>query len=233
MFRAGPLMEPLGNQPILINQVHQRLLTAIVDGTLPAGHRIRQGELAEMLGVSRQPISHALQLLRRERLLEQSGKRGLIVAHVEAARINDLYQVRTVIEQLAARLAAERVARKAAAAAEVDAVRTALAAGQELGPEAGVGSYIEADVAFHSAIYRLSGNSAVEETVAAQWPHLKRSMGMVLADAAGRPVIWAEHAAILFAILAGDGDRAAEAARRHTDRARNETVLRLSRRTAA
>lgn len=227
------MMQPLATQPILIDQVHDRLLAAIVDGTLPPGHRIRQEELAEMLGVSRQPISHALQLLKRERLLEESGKRGLVVAPVDAARINDLYQVRTAIDGLAAGLAAARVGRGEAPAAQVEDARAALSAGRDLPPEAGVGDWIAADVAFHGAIYRLSGNEAVEETVAAQWPHLKRSMGIVLSDRAGRPAIWAEHASILSAILAGDADGAAAAARHHADRARVETTRRLSQRTAA
>ena len=65
-------------------------------------------------------------------------------------------------------------------------------------------AFIQADVAFHTALYRLSGNRAIEDTVAAQWPHLKRSMGAVLADAAQRPLVWAEHRAILRHVLAGD-----------------------------
>jgi hypothetical protein len=42
-------------------------------------------------------------------------------------------------------------------------------------------------VAFHTALYRLSGNRAIEDTVAAQWPHFKRSMGAVLDDPEQRP----------------------------------------------
>ena len=61
-------MRPLDTQPVLIDQVYERLVEAIADGTLPPGQRIRQEELAEMLGVSRQPISHALQLLKRQHL---------------------------------------------------------------------------------------------------------------------------------------------------------------------
>jgi hypothetical protein len=62
------------------------------------------------------------------------------------------------------------------------AAQRALAAGLALRPDAPVLAFIEADVAFHTALYRLSGNRAIEDTVAAQWPHLKRSMGTVLDD---------------------------------------------------
>jgi DNA-binding FadR family transcriptional regulator len=88
--------------------------------------------------------------------------------------------------------------------------------------------FIQADVAFHTALYRLSGNRAIEDIVAAQWPHLKRSMGAVLDDPEQRPLVWAEHREILRCILAGDAAGAERAAQRHTDRAGAETARRLS-----
>jgi DNA-binding FadR family transcriptional regulator len=85
------------------------------------------------------------------------------------------------------------------------------------------------DVAFHTALYRpLSGNDAIEDTVGAQWPHLKRSMGAVLEDAAQRPLLWAEHQVILRYVLAGDATEAEDAAPAHADRAGAETARRLS-----
>jgi len=103
-------LQPLDTQPALIDRAYERLVAAIASGTLAAGRRIRQEELAAMLGVSRQPISHALQLLKRQGLVEEAGKRGLIVCGIDAARIRELYQVRTALDALAARLAAARIA---------------------------------------------------------------------------------------------------------------------------
>ena len=62
-------MIPLDPLPNLIDQVYARILEAITDRSLPPGHRIRQNELAEKLGVSRQPVSHALHLLHRQGLV--------------------------------------------------------------------------------------------------------------------------------------------------------------------
>jgi DNA-binding FadR family transcriptional regulator len=90
-------------------------------------------------------------------------------------------------------------------------------------------AFIQADVAFHTAVYRLSGNRAIEEMVMAQWPHLKRSMGVVLDDADQRPLVWAEHKEILRLVLAGDAAGAERAARQHTDRAGAETARRIAR----
>ena len=103
-------MQPLDPQPALIDRAYEQLVEAIADGTLAPGQRIRQEELGRALGVSRQPISHALQLLKQQKLVEENGRRGLIVAEIDAARVRELYQVRSALDALAARLAAERVA---------------------------------------------------------------------------------------------------------------------------
>jgi len=223
------LLQPLESQPALIDQAYERLVAAIASGTLAAGRRIRQEELAAMLGVSRQPISHALQLLKRQGLVEEAGKRGLIVCGIDAARIRELYQVRTALDALAARLAAARIAEGDASSAERREAQQALAAGLALGPQDAVAAYIDADVAFHTAIYGLSGNRALDETVAAQWPHMRRSMGAVLDDPEQRPLVWTEHGEILRLVLAGDGDAAEAAARHHTARAGAETARRIAR----
>ncbi|HSK39067.1 MAG TPA: GntR family transcriptional regulator [Arenibaculum sp.] len=226
-------MKPLGTQPILIDQVYERLVEAIADGSLEPGERIRQEEVAAMLGVSRQPVSHALQLLKRQGLLEETGRRGLTVAGIDAGRIRNLYQVRTALDALAARLAAERVAAGAVPAAQRDALHRILDRGSALGANDPVSAYVRADVEFHTAIYRLSGNTAIEETVSAQWLHLQRSMGMVLVDPGQRPLVWEEHAVIVRLVAAGDPAGAEAAARAHTDRAANETAQRLAETTVA
>ena len=221
-------MQPLDLQPALIDRAYERLVEAIADGTLAPGQRIRQEELGRALGVSRQPISHALQLLKQQKLVEENGRRGLIVSEIDPDRVRDLYQVRSALDAVAARLAAERVARRVIAAQQQLTAECALAAGLVLPLDAPVLAFIQADVAFHTVLYRLSGNRAIEDTVAAQWPHLKRSMGAVLDDPEQRPLVWTEHREILRCILAGDPAGAERAARDHTDRAGAETARRLS-----
>src|SRR5260370_19599960 len=101
-------MIPLDPLPNLIDQVYARILEAIIDRTLPPGQRIRQNELAEKLGVSRQPVSHALHLLHRQGLVAESGRRGFEVTQLDPQRIRELYEVRGAIDALAARLAPAR-----------------------------------------------------------------------------------------------------------------------------
>src|SRR3984893_9989337 len=114
-------MIPLDPLPNLIAQVYARILEAITDRSLPPGHRIPQNELAEKLGVSRQPVSHALHLLHRQGLVAESGRRGFEVTELNPERIRQLYEVRGAIDALAAKRAAGRIKADSTARAQLEA----------------------------------------------------------------------------------------------------------------
>ncbi len=210
-------MEPISALPRLVDQVYLRLVDAIADATLAPNERLTQSDLAERLSVSRQPISHALQLLKRQGLVVEEGKRGLVVAPVRADQIRDLYEVRAALDGLASRLAADRIRKGDARPVEIGFFKSTFAAGRALNTDASNHEWIEADVAYHSAIYALSGNSAIGETVAERWPHFKRGMGVALVNRARRKAVWAEHVEITKHILAGDPARAEKAAVAHAE----------------
>jgi DNA-binding GntR family transcriptional regulator len=205
-------MIPLDLAPNLIDQVYTRILEAIADRTLLPGQRIRQNELAEKLGVSRQPVSHALHLLHRQGLIAESGRRGFEVAQLDPERIRQLYEVRGALDALAAKLAAERARTDVQARAQLE---KALHAGRAIDRKTPLSKVIGVDVDFHGAIYRLSGNPAIEEMIAPQWPHMRRSMATVLAELDYRDSAWSEHETIADAILTGDAAAAEKAALAH------------------
>lgn len=222
------LLLSLPAPPNLIDRVYQQLLDAISDGTLAPGQRIRQAELAEQLGVSRQPVSHAFHLLKRQGLVEEHGKKGLRVVPLDLVRVGQFYQVREAIDGLAARLAAERVAAGAADAEELDALRQLVAAGQAFTGGTPVPVLVRADTDFHKGLYRLSGNHAIQDMTAPLWPHLMRSMASVLRLQDYAATVWnTEHPAILRFILAGDANAAANEARSHAAGAARITAEQL------
>lgn len=223
------MLDPLRSEPALIDLVHDRLVEAISIGRLAPGERLTQGRVADLLDVSRQPVSHALQLLKHQGLAVQHGRKGLAVAPLDAAQIWHLYQVRGALDGLAARLAAERVAAGSATAAEIAAVQDALDLGKSLGPTTGIIELVRADVAFHRALHDLSGNQEIARTVAEQWPQFMRSMAVVLDEPGRKTTIWDEHAAIFSAVRSGDADRAGQLASNHALRAGKETKERISR----
>ncbi len=218
-------MTPLDPTPNLIDQVYARILDGIVDRTLPPGHRIRQNELAEQLGVSRQPVSHALHLLHRQGLVAESGRKGFEVTQLDPVRIRQLYEVRGAIDALAARLAAGRVKTDAAAREDLE---MALRAGRGVDGNTPLAKLIALDVDFHRAIYRLSGNPAIEEMIGPQWPHMRRSMATVLAELDYRQSAWGEHETIAAHILSGNAKAAEGAALAHALGAGRMTEERLN-----
>jgi DNA-binding GntR family transcriptional regulator len=217
-------MLPLDPLPNLIDPVYARILDAIVDRTLLPGQRITQNELAEKLGVSRQPVSHALHLLHRQGLVAESGRRGFEVRALDPKRIRQLYEVRGAIDALAARLAAARAKSDSSGRAQLEA---ALRAGRTIDSATPLARLIALDVDFHSAIYSLSGNPAIEEMIAPQWPHMRRSMATVLAELDYRESAWAEHETIAAHVLAGNAKAAEAVALAHAQTAGRMTEEKL------
>jgi DNA-binding GntR family transcriptional regulator len=212
----------------LIDQTYQHLLEAIADGTLAPGQRIRQAELAETFGVSRQPVSHALHLLKRQGLVEDHGKKGLRVVPIDPVKVMEFYQLRQAIDGLAASLAARKIATRTADTTLIASLQSQLDAGLTYSTATPIPVLVRADTDFHRTIYRLSGNTAIEDTTAPIWPHLMRSMASVLHLPAYAERVWQqEHPAILTAILAADPKAAAAAATSHAAAAAASTAEQL------
>ena len=120
-------------------------------------------------------------------------------------------EVRSALDGLAARLAAQRIQQDPASRCRLE---EALFAGQDI-VSATLSELVRLDVAFHRALYALSGNSEIEVTVGPQWPHMRRSMACVLSRPGYPATVWDEHAAIAERVLAGDAEGAECAARAH------------------
>lgn len=223
------MLTPVAAAPSLIDQAYREVLGAIADGTLAPGQRIRQAELAEFLGCSRQPISHALHLLKRQGLVEDHGRKGLQIAPLDLRRVMELYQLRAALDALAARLAAAAVRSGSASSQVVQTLRDLASQGAGFTASTPVAMLVRADAAFHRGLYDLSGNAAIEEMTAPMWPHLMRSMTSVLIAPGYVGVVWSEeHPAILQAVLKGDAASAEAAARQHAEAAARMTARHLA-----
>jgi DNA-binding GntR family transcriptional regulator len=214
---AGKLLK-LRARTDYVDEVYKVLLDAISEGSLAPGTRITQEEIAEQLEVSRSPVLQALRLLKKDGLVQDAPGRGLLVTPLDAAWISNLYEIRGALDSLAARLAAER-------GAKLD--KSLIANGRRASKGEDVKAMIDADMAFHSAIYAASGNPLITETAHLHWVHLRRVMGAVLQVSGQRKWIWDEHAAIAAAIAEGDSKLAMELTDQHTSRARQNLVERL------
>jgi len=216
-------MKTLELQPKLVEQVHEAILAEITEGKLGPGERIIQEQIAQKLGVSRQPVQQALALLKNQGVLQDAAGRGLLVAPLDPQFVRDMYAIRSVIEGLAFRKAAENFTASAKTRGE-----RLLAAGRKAVARASVSDMIAADMAFHNFIYELADNPLIAPMLEMQWVNIQRVMGSVLMSVDKPRDIWDEHEAMFKLVASGDRVGAEKAARRHLDVAANFMVTRLA-----
>ena len=192
--------------PDLVEQVYASLLDAISDGTLPPGARIMQEDIAEQLAVSRQPVLQALGLLRKDGFVLDAPGRGVLVAPLDVTTLVQIYQVRSTLDALAARLAAQ---------AHYVLDEQLITQGRLAARGTDVKAMMTADAAFHTATYVASGNPLIAQTAQTHWHHIRRAMGAVLQLSTMRESIWDEHEAIAKAIARGDVAKAETLIRQH------------------
>ena len=205
-------MQIIRTQQTLTDQVYEAILAWIEDGRYGADSRLIQEEIAETLGVSRQPVQQALLLLRNKGVLINAPGRGLMVAPLDQDKVRDMYEIRASLDALASAKAAERGAVRARSEGPAIIERGWQAVKSNV-----ISELIAADMDFHHFVYELSGNQMIVETVAPNWAYLRRVMGEVLVMGMSTTDIWKQHEAIMNAIADGDVDKARMLAQQHID----------------
>ena len=219
MQTTSPPLLKLLSPPDRVDQVYRALLAAINDGTLAPGQRFTQEEIAAQLAVSRQPVLQALRQLKNDGFVHDAPGRGVRVAPLDVAWMQQVYQVRGALDALAARLAAVQ---------RVQLDPALLQRGRKAAAGKNLQAMIDADLAFHQAIYVASGNALIEQAALLHWQHLRRVMGAVLQQSSQRSAVWDEHAAIADAIGKGQPDRAATLIQQHSVQASEHLAARLT-----
>ena len=189
----------------LADKAYHEIRALIVSLELAPGAVIDERELIERLEIGRTPVREALRRLAHERLVEVYPRRGMFVTGVDVRELARLSEVREVLEPEAARLAAER-------ATDVDRA--------ELGAllielDAGRSELIDLDERIHRAVYRAAHNDLLEATLEQYYVLALRIWSIALDRAHELEEAVEEHRALLEAIQAGDGDRAADTMRAH------------------
>lgn len=198
-----------------VGHVVTHLKDGIFYGRYAPGQRLIEADLTRELGVSRGPLREAFRRLTAEGLIESVPNRGAIVRRLTATETQELFQIRTALETLAARLAAETIS-SPDVRARFEAAIAPIWSDQ---PRDTPSAYLDENRVFHQAVADASGN----EQLAALVRQLQLPLIMFQLSGALTPETLAksnaEHRAIAKAILAGDGNAAAAAIAAHLDRA--------------
>jgi DNA-binding GntR family transcriptional regulator len=191
----------------LSDLAYQAIKEMIVDHRFQPGARINIEKLTKELGVSRTPVWEAVSRLEQEGLVKNVPNRGVYMIELTLADTLHLYQVREVLESLAARLAAERIDDETLArmSANLREQVEVVEAGDLMG-------YSRLDFDFHAAVYSASGNPYLQDTLEVI-KNKMRPLAMRLQPILGD--LHSDHVLLYEALLARDPVKAEEAFRGH------------------
>jgi DNA-binding GntR family transcriptional regulator len=196
---------------MLTQAVVERIKGAIESGTLRVGSSIGQQELADQLGVSRQPIRQALPLLIAEGWIQSLPNRRLLVRELETTEIDEIFAVRRLLEPVA-------LAASIANSTPAMLRRVSFALGEY--EEADTAAELEsADVAFHEALYSCCDNSTLLRLIEQLRRSLKRVYELKPAGSALRKAAVAEHRKLATLCERGDAKAASTVLVAHLDAA--------------
>jgi DNA-binding GntR family transcriptional regulator len=199
-------------RPSLHDAIVGRVRDMIIEGTLAPGERIHEGQLGQALGVSRTPLREALKFLASEGLIELVATRGAVVRRFTGKDVRDMLDVLALLESQAARLTCRN-----ASDADIAALRKVHNRMVERYRARDRLEYFKLNQSIHSAILRLSGNAALEESHAAIQSRLKRIRYIGNSEPEKWADALAEHEVMIDALEKRDGERLAQAVVQHMD----------------
>jgi DNA-binding GntR family transcriptional regulator len=194
---------------------------AILDGVLAPNEWLREESLKEILGVSRTPVREALNRLEEEGLIARTPGQGARVTTLTIEDMSVVYLVRGNLESLTARMAAEHGSQGAKMALQHvhDGMHEASKQGDR-------DKFSRLNIEFHQALTEMAGNAYLTRLLATVETAIRR-FGTRSYNRERMTQIVLEHAAVVNAVVSGNGDAASHAAIEHANHARAATLDRF------
>ena len=202
---------------LLIDVVYLSLRDLIVSNALPAGQKLVDRDLAELLEVSRTPIREALGRLAMTGLVEKRPRRGYYVSKFSADEVKDLYEFRKMLEIHSVRLAAQNA--QPSHLAEFDRILSKLSSGSS-----GHAKAVELDMKIHELIARASGNTSLHQAIQNVLHKVMCFISVEIADQRSLAAAHRQHQSLFHFIKEKDVEGAAELIRMHVDTAKESLV---------
>jgi DNA-binding GntR family transcriptional regulator len=195
-------------------QVLENLRHGLVSGMLRPGQRVTQEEVAVRLGVSVAPVREALRVLEQEGQLVYHPRRGYFVTELRIEDLEEIYELRRVLEERLARLALpvldeETVTRVRAAAEECEVA----------GESADVARELAANRRFHFGLLEAAEQPHTMRMIRLLWDSTEAYRAIYYNSPAERRRAAKAHKRILAAVAARDADRLVGELDAHRERA--------------
>ncbi|MBA2777528.1 GntR family transcriptional regulator [Billgrantia kenyensis] len=203
----------------LVDQVADYLTQAIISQYYTPGERLSEVQLARDLGVSRAPVREAARLLESRGLLVSQPRRGFFVRALDAAELNDIFDLRLCLERHAlARLVETYDAEKEAA------LRSQVELMCEVALHDNDSRKIEEDLVFHRMVISFSGNQRLLKAYDDITHELRLCIALIGKTHADPDSISTSHWPLLDALASGDPDQCREAIDYHIGVAQHYVV---------
>ena len=204
----------------LDNKVYKKLKSMIFDQKLKPGSKIYQEKLAEDLGISRTPVVNALKKLEQEHLINAIPRRGFYVRHFSRDEMISIFELREVLEGLAARRASIRITSKQAQ--KLQNFFKSIKISDDM---KSIEKYAEEDRRFHNFLIEIGGDdllSGILETYSViTFSYLVGFPGGLVRSP---KETLSEHRAIIEAIAGKDPEKAEQTIRLHFKRSRKRLI---------
>jgi DNA-binding GntR family transcriptional regulator len=188
----------------------KQIKEAIQSGKLKPGDRIVEAELAREMGISRFPIREAISSLEKEGILVTLPFRGTHVTQLDENDLEELYTIRSALEELAIRLLMEKITSK-----QIQKLESILAVMEKATHKGKVGRLIFGDMQFHQAICELSGHRRLLEIWLTLKDQLRSSIALEEHYHGGPEQLLRTHYPLIEAIKKGDSSLAEKRIREH------------------
>jgi len=207
----------------LMEQAYGRLRSEILSCRLPPGAEISETDIAERLLMSKSPVREALGRLRSEGFVKAYPRRGYQVVPLTISDLNELLDLRNILESGAVSLAATRITEP-----ELEALDQMAAAGYDKEVLSSLDQFVGANRSFHSAICRASGNRRLYDQLLNVLDGLERFFYIGARSQDISPQVNDDHVNLVNALRAHDGIRAARLILEHNDSTREGLVKVIS-----
>lgn len=206
---------------------HEQLRSLILSGALQSGQPLRQEEIARRLGISRLPVREALNRLEIEGLVELKPRRGFFVATLDVEEIEDIFEMRSLLEAHAGLLGTRKrtSADVEAVERELELLEHVVNSGME--GELNYARFAEVNARFHQRIYAASGRKRLVRQIDTLRDSVGPMVQIIATDKPSMHVAQEEHRLMARFFRQGNAAGVAEICREHASRTGQALIERV------